>query len=120
MLVRLAADTVVTVHFAFVAFVLLGAWLALRWRWIVWLHVPAWIWGAAVEFFGLICPLTPLEQRLRQAAGEQGYPGGFVEHYLVAALYPSNLTERVQVGLGVLVVAVNVIAYAIVLTRNRR
>ena len=120
MLTRLAADAVVVLHLAFVAFVLLGAWLALRWRWVVWLHVPAWIWGAAVEFFGIVCPLTPLEQRLREAAGEQGYAGGFVEHYLVAVLYPANLTTRVQLGLGVLVVAVNAIAYTVVLTRDRR
>lgn len=119
MLARVGADAVVLLHLAFIVFVMLGGWLALRWTWVVWLHVPALIWGTTVELFGIVCPLTPLEQQLRVSAGEQGYAGGFVEHYVIPALYPASLTASVQIALGVSVVAVNVFTYVIVLRRRR-
>jgi hypothetical protein len=115
----IAADAVVVVHAAFVVFVVLG-WIAvLRWPKLAWLHVPAAIWGALIEFAGWICPLTPLEVRLRRAAGEQGYEGGFVERYVLGALYPEGLSREVQIALGVLVVVVNVGAYAYIIRRRR-
>ena len=76
-----------------------------------WLHLPAVLWGASVEFFGLICPLTPLEQRLREMAGQQNYTGGFVEQYLVPVMYPAGLTPTIQLGLGAFVVVLNVAIY---------
>ena len=120
MLARTGADLVVLLHLAFIAFVLLGGWLVLRRKWVAWLHVPALSWGVAVEILGLVCPLTPLELRLRASAGEAGYPGGFVEHYVIPVIYPPGLTASVQVALGVLVVALNAAVYAVVLRRMRR
>lgn len=120
MLEHIAANAIVLLHFAFILFVLLGAWLVLRLRWVAWLHVPALAWGAAVEFFGMECPLTPLEQRLRIVAGETGYTGGFVEHYIMPVMYPAGLTPTVQLWLGVFVVALNVAVYSFVLYRWRR
>lgn len=117
---RLAADLVVLVHLAFVAFVVLGGLLALRWRWVPWVHLPVALYGTLIELVGWICPLTPLEHRLRRAAGEAGYAGGFVEHYLLPVLYPAPLTPTVQVVLGLLVVAVNLAVYALVWRRWRR
>ena len=117
---RFAADLVVLVHLAFVAFVVFGGLLALRWRWIPWVHVPVALYGALIELVGWICPLTPLENRLHRAAGEAGYAGGFVEHYLLPVLYPAALTPTVQVVLGLLVVAVNLAVYALVWRRWRR
>lgn len=114
MLAHVAANAVVLAHLAFIAFVLFGAWLVLRWKWIAWLHVPAFVWGAMIEFYGAICPLTPLEQRLRLVAGDQGYAGGFVEHYILPVIYPAGLTPTVQLWLGVSVVAINVAIYAYV------
>lgn len=109
---RLLADLVLLAHAAFVAFVVLG-WALVAWRrGFVWLHVPAVLWGAWIEFSGRICPLTPLENRYRALAGEAGYPGGFVEHYLLAALYPEGLSRTVQITLGVVALAINVGAYA--------
>ena len=119
MLYRLLADTLVVAHLAFVAFVLFGGLLALRWRAVPWLHLPAAAWGAAIEVFGWICPLTPLENRLRRAGGEAGYGGGFVENYLLPVLYPGGLTRDVQLLLAVLVLVVNVVVYAVVLRRRR-
>ncbi|MGD2134556.1 MAG: DUF2784 domain-containing protein [Gemmatimonadales bacterium] len=120
MLPRLAADFVVILHLAFVAFVVGGGFLAWRWRKIVWFHVPAAVWGALIEFAGWICPLTPLENVLRRQAGQAGYEGGFVEHYLMPVLYPSGLTTSLRVGLGIFVIAVNAAAYWGYLRRRRR
>jgi hypothetical protein len=117
---RLLADLVLVLHAAFVVFVVLGALLVLRWPRIAWVHVPVALWGAGIEFVGGICPLTPLENHWRRLAGELGYPGGFVEHYVVSALYPDGLTRTVQIVLGALVVVVNVTIYAWAVRRNRR
>jgi hypothetical protein len=103
----LLADLLLLVHGAFVLFVIAGGLLVLRWPRVAWLHVPAALWGAGIEFTGGICPLTPLEQAWRRAAGGSGYQGGFIEHYVTAALYPAGLTHAVQVGLGLIVLAVN-------------
>jgi Protein of Unknown function (DUF2784) len=117
---RLLADAVVLGHTLFVAFVVLGGFVALRWRRVVWLHIPAAIWGALIEFGGWICPLTPLENDLRTRAGLAGYSGGFVEHYVLRALYPAGLTRGVQYVLGGVVLLVNAIAYTLILRRRRR
>ena len=113
----LLADLTVLVHFAFVLWVVLGGLLVLRRPWLAWLHLPAAIWGAAIEFGGWICPLTPLELRLRDLAGEAGYTGGFVEHYILPVLYPTGLTREVQIALGLVVLVVNVTVYVMVIRR---
>ena len=120
MFYQLAANLVVLIHLAFIMFVVAGGFLALRWRWIACCHIPAAIWGATVELGGWICPLTPLENRLREAGGQAGYSGGFVEHYIVPVVYPTDLTRETQLLLGAVVVALNVGAYALVLARWRR
>ena len=119
MLYCILADALVLVHFAFVVFVVLGGFLALRWPKAAWLHLPAACWGAYIEFSGGICPLTPLEVRLRQAGGEAGYSGGFVEHYVIPLLYPAELTTGIQVLLGVIVILANALVYGFVLWRVR-
>jgi hypothetical protein len=86
----------------------------------VWLHVPAAIWGALIEFADWVCPLTPLENALRGRAGDAGYGDGFIQHYLLRALYPAGLTRGVQVALGTLVIVVNILAYVALLRRGRR
>ena len=116
---RILADVVVGIHALFVAFVMLGGLLALRRPWVAALHLPAAVWGALIELRGWICPLTPLEKSLRAAAGEAGYQGGFIEHYLLPVLYPAGLTRNVQLVLGAAVIVVNVAIYAGVLRRAR-
>jgi Protein of Unknown function (DUF2784) len=111
------ADLVLVVHLGFVLFVALGGLLVLRWPRLAWIHLPAAAWGALIEFTGGICPLTPLENRLRVLAGEAGYAGGFVEHYVTAVLYPDGLTRCAQVVLGVLVLLVNAVIYRRLLRR---
>jgi hypothetical protein len=112
---RLLADAVVIVHALFVVFVVAGGLLALRWPRVLWIHLPAAIWGALIEFAGWICPLTPLENALRRRGGEAGYAGGFVEHYVLPVLYPAALTRTTQLVLGALVIVVNVLVYGIVI-----
>jgi hypothetical protein len=106
------ANVVLIVHGSFVLFVVFGGLLAVRWPRAAWLHLPAAAWGALIEFAGWICPLTPLEIHLRSLAGQAGYRGGFVEHYLLAWLYPTGLTRNVQFTLGLTVLVFNAAVYA--------
>ena len=108
------ANLVAVTHLAFIVFVLLGSLLTLRWRWVPWVHVPAAAWGAAVEFFGWICPLTPLEIALRRASGLAGYSGGFIERYLMPVLYPEALTREIQLLLGCALVILNLAIYFLI------
>ena len=117
---RLAADAVVLAHGAFILFAAFGGLLALRWRWVALLHLPAAAWAVLIEAAGWICPLTPLEQGLRLAAGEAGYRGGFVEHYLIPAIYPAGLTRGIQFALAAFVAAVNLAIYALFARRHFR
>jgi hypothetical protein len=114
------ADLVLVLHLAFIAFAVAGAVLLWRWPRLVWLHLPAALWGAFVESSGTICPLTPLENHFRALAGESGYAGGFVEHYLVALIYPQGLTRAWQWVLGAGVLVLNVVLYALWLRSRRR
>jgi hypothetical protein len=105
------ADLVLVVHLAFVVFVLCGGLLILKWRWIAWLHLPAAVWGAVVEFTGWICPLTPLENWLREQDGEIPYSSDFIAQYLLPVLYPGDLTRGLQLLLGTGVVILNAVMY---------
>lgn len=116
----LLADAVLVAHFGFVLFVVLGGLLVLRWGRLAWLHVPAAIWGAAIEFAGWICPLTPLENDLRARAGETGYGGDFIARYLLPVVYPDGLTRRGQMLLGLAAVLINLAVYSRVWRRSRR
>ena len=116
----LLADALVVLHLLFVAFVMAGGFLLVRWPRLVWLHLPAAAWGAAIEFTGWICPLTPLENYLRNLGGGSVYRGGFVERYLLPVLYPENLTLPTQQVLGGVVVGVNLVAYALACRALRR
>lgn len=111
MLNRLLADAVLIVHFAFIVFVLLGGYAALRWRWTVLVHVPCVVWGVYIMLSGNVCPLTPLENRLRRAAGGEGYDGGFIEHYIVKIIYPEGLERWMQFSFAAIIVLANVLAY---------
>ena len=116
---RFFADVLVVVHFLFILFVVAGGMLILYRPRLVFLHLPAVIWGAAVELCGWICPLTPLENYFRRIAGDAGYSGGFIEHYLVPLIYPENLTAETQYIFGGLVIVVNLIFYFILWRRKR-
>ena len=118
MLYRILADCVVLVHVAFVTFVVLGGFLTWRWRWVVLAHVPCALWGIAIEYGGWVCQLTPLENALRARAGLEGYRGGFVEHYVIPALYPAGLARPTQAVLGTLVLLVNLVAYGVLVRRK--
>jgi hypothetical protein len=113
------ADLVLLAHAAFVAFVVLGGLVVLRWPRCAWIHVPAALWGILVEYAGLVCPLTPLEIFLRRQAGKPGYADDFVGHYLTALLYPAGLTRGTQITLGTLVLVINVLPYGWIAARQR-
>lgn len=112
MLWRLLANLVVLLHGLSILFIVFGGFLTWRWRWLAWVHVPFAVWGVLIEYYGWVCPLTPIENAFRARAGLAGYSGGFIEHYVLPIIYPAGLTPRVQLVLGTLVLAVNLAAYA--------
>ena len=120
MLYRLAADLLVLLHLLFILYVIAGGLAVFKWPWTAFLHLPAAVWGALIEFRGWVCPLTPLENRLRQLAGEDGYTEGFIEHYILQVVYPPGLTRDMQMTLGTIVVAINVLVYGVLLYRLLR
>jgi hypothetical protein len=117
---RFLADAVVLVHLAFIMFVAAGGLLVLRWPRLAWVHVPAVVWGALIELAGWICPLTPLENRLRAAAGDAAYAGGFIDRYIMPIVYPDGLTRGMQLALGIAVIAVNLLIYGRLVIRRKR
>jgi hypothetical protein len=114
---RIAADLVLVVHLAFILFVVLGGMVVLHRPWIAWLHLPAALWGAVIELTGWVCPLTPLENRLRVASGSAGYDGGFIDSMLLPLVYPVGLDRDFQIILGLGVIVVNSFIYGVVVFR---
>lgn len=113
------ADLTLVLHFAFILFVVFGGITVAKWPWMLWVHLPAAVYGVLIELGGWICPLTPLENWLRQQAGQQGYTGSFVEHYLLPVIYPEDLTRNVQFVLAALVFLVNAAIYTFVWRKRR-
>ena len=120
MLFGILADIVVWFHLAFVLFAVLGALLVIWRHRVVWLHLPAVVWAVWIELSGGTCPLTPLEVWLRNRAGQGGYRGDFVEHYLMPLLYPVDLTRNIQILLGFLVIFINIALYGNIVYKIRR
>ena len=119
MIWRALADLVLLLHLCFILFVILGGVLALRWPRLASVHIPVALYGALIEFAGFICPLTPLENSFRRRGGEAGYEGGFIDHYVAAAIYPQGLTRTAQLVLGVAVLVINGVVYTIWWRRRR-
>ena len=119
-LFRLLADTIVVVHLGFVLFVVFGGLLVVRWPRMAWLHIPSAAWGIAVECADWICPLTPIENVLRERAGLAAYQGDFVEQYVLPLLYPGQLTRGTQLLLGGFALAVNALVYWYWWIKSRR
>jgi uncharacterized protein DUF2784 len=116
---RVLADAIVVIHLGFVLFVVLGGLLVLRWPRAAWLHIPSAAWGITVEFAGWICPLTPIENVLRERAGSTAYQGDFIERYVLPLLYPVRLTRGTQWLLAGIALAVNVFVYWRLASRER-
>jgi hypothetical protein len=119
MIYLISAYLVFFLHLAFIVFVPLGGLLVLRRRRWAWLHVPVFLWGAGISFGNWICPLTPLENWLREKGGALGYGGGFMDHYLVPAIYPVGLTRTHQYLMGAFVLLLNLIVYTLALRRRK-
>jgi hypothetical protein len=120
MLSLVAADTILTFHLGFILFCTFGALLALKWRWIVLLQLPAAAWGFYVELSGRICPLTSIENHFREQAGQAAYHGDFIGHYLLATIYPDGLTRETQFFLGAFVLVLNASVYVWLIYRWRK
>ncbi len=118
MVYKLLAELVMLLHFGFIVFAVLGALLVMHWPRLVWLHLPVVLWAIAIEFYGGICPLTPLENWLRIMEDESGYAEGFVAHYLGAVIYPGEITASIGIMLGVGVLMINLVLYGWIIKRR--
>ncbi len=119
MVAGLIADVILAFHFLWILFAIFGALAVFRWPRLIWVHPVVLAWSVLVMLTGWLCPLTPAELYFRELAGQQGFDGGFIEHYITAAIYPSGLTRGVQIGLGVALAVFNVLAY-VALFKYRR
>ncbi|RKZ65142.1 MAG: DUF2784 domain-containing protein [Gammaproteobacteria bacterium] len=117
MIYHVTANLLVMIHLVFIVFVIAGGFIVLIWPWVILLHIPAVIWGGIVELKGWICVLTPWENNLRRLAGQEGYPGGFIEHYIVSLIYPAELTRDAQIVMGVIVIIINLCVYSFIVYR---
>lgn len=120
MFYRVLADLVLILHFAFIVYAIFGGLLVLKWKWTIFLHIPVVAWGVLVEVFAWICPLTPLENEFRMAAGIADYSGSFVDQYLIPIVYPDNLTREVQWLLGIALLLINLVIYSMVLSSFKK
>ena len=111
MIAGITADIIVLVHLGFIVFVALGGFFVVKWSKMAFLHIPCAAWGVLILFGGWICPLTIVEIHFRQLAGQAGYDGGFIDHYVMPLIYPAGLTRAMQIALGMLILAVNLWAY---------
>lgn len=114
------ADAIVVLHLLFILFVVCGGFLILKWPKLIYLHIPAAIWGVYIELSGGICPLTPWENWLRIHSDQMGYQGGFIEHYLIPIIYPVGLTREVQIVLGLVALLINIVAYCLLVIQWRK
>ena len=108
------------IHLGFIVFVIVGGVMALKWAWLMFLHIPAATWGVLVVINGWICPLTPWENRLRNLAGQEGYSVGFIEHYIIPLIYPPGLSREMQITMGLLVLVFNLCIYCFIVYRLMR
>lgn len=112
---NLLADLVMLLHFGFILFAVAGALLVARWPRLIWLHLPAALWAMTIEFYGGVCPLTPLENWLRHRGGqmdhEMGYGESFIQHHLGGVIYPAGMTTAVEITLGLALLAINLALY---------
>lgn len=120
MLSGLLADAVLVVHGLFIVWAALGAVAVWRWPKLALLHLPALAWAVWIEISGGICPLTPLENSLRRAAGQTGYSGGFIDHYVGGAIYPDGLTRETQWVIAGVLLTINAVLYGLMIARVRR
>lgn len=114
------ADAVLVIHGLFIAWVIVGVFAVWRWPRLALLQVPALAWAVWIEASGRVCPLTPLENSLRRSAGQGGYSGGFIEHYLGRIIYPAGLTREAQWTEAAVLTVVNVAVYSLLVVRARK
>jgi len=120
MLSKILADIVLLLHFAFVLFAVLGGISVFYRRSLAWLHLPVVLWSAVINLAGWICPLTPLENYFRAQAGQSGYEGGFIQHYIEPLVYPGGMPRNFELIAGISILVGNGLVYAVILLYWRR
>lgn len=114
-LAQAAASFVVVVHLAFLAYVVVGGFLALRRFALIWPSVAVTVYAAVITIAGFQCPLTILEKWLLVQAGRTPYEGSFISHYLRGVLYPGEY----EIAAWLVATGIALSSYALALTRRR-
>ena len=117
---ELAADLTLIVHFAFIIFVVFGALLFFVSTKIIYVHVPALIWGIYIELTHSVCPLTYLENWFLQKANLTTYSEGFIQNYLVPIVYPKHLTDNLQIYFAIVLIVANMIMYGLIISKSKK
>jgi len=117
---ELAADLTLIIHFTFILFVIFGALLFFITTKIIFIHIPAFIWGSYIELTHSICPLTYLENWFLHKANLTTYSEGFIQNYLVPIVYPTNLTKDIQIFLGIALILINIVIYAFIFSKLKK
>ena len=120
MLYQIVADFIVLLHFSFIVFVIVGGFLVFKWHWLIWVHIPSVIWAFLITIVGWICPLTPIENMLRQAGGGEVYSSSFIQFYLMPLIYPSAWNRGIFIAMGMSVIVINVIVYTLLFVRRNK
>ena len=117
---EIAADLILIIHFTFILFVVFGALLLFASIKIIFIHIPAVIWGSYIELTNSICPLTYLENWFLHKANLTTYSEGFIQNYLVPIVYPMNLTKDLQIFLGIGLIVINIVIYAFIFAKLKK
>ena len=117
---ELAADLTLIVHFTFIIFIAFGALLFFVSKKIIYVHIPALIWGIYMELTHSVCPLTYLENWFLEKANLSAYSESFIQHYLIPIVYPKNLTEDLQIYLAIVLMVANAIIYGLIIIKSQR
>ena len=117
---ELAADLTLIIHFAFILFVIFGALLFFITTKIIFIHIPAFIWGSYIELTNSICPLTYLENWFLHKANLTTYSEGFIQNYLVQIVYPVSLTKDLQIYIGIALIVINIVIYALIFSKLKK
>ena len=115
-----AANLTLIVHFAFILFVVFGALLFFVTTKIIFIHLPALVWGSYIELTNSICPLTYLENWFLHKANLTTYSEGFIQNYLMPIVYPASLTKDLQIYLGIALIVINIVFYAFIFNKLKK
>jgi hypothetical protein len=103
MVYRWLATAALVLHFGYMAYLVLGGFVAWRWPRTIWLHLVAVGWGLLIVAGRVDCPLTYVENWGRERAGLTRLSQGFVDRFLDNVIYPAQYVNVARLAVAVVV-----------------